>query len=55
VEQSKAQWWCSVCEVLEDRRVGVWCGEVEAGLPYIASGGKGRRPVRWGMVGGGVD
>jgi hypothetical protein len=28
VEQSKAQWWCSVREVLEERRVGgvVWRG-----------------------------
>jgi hypothetical protein len=27
-----------MCEVLGERRVGgPWCGEVEAGLPYIGS------------------
>jgi hypothetical protein len=32
----------------------VWCGEVEAGAALYRLRGKGRRPVRQGMVRGGV-
>jgi hypothetical protein len=52
--ESRTRRWRSVCVVLGERRVGVWCGEVEAGAALYRLREGGPRPFRWGMVGGGA-